>query len=140
MFTFRDRSKVVDLLDYVLVASLFFCSITRICIRKRFWSRVVDILCKHPSNTYIVICSDLLRRWTLHNFPHGEFTQVFFSGIYTHQQTVNELVMKIDLACLGWFLPHPPKKNLFGSAMLCCYLILLCSKDAIQSYSFIRSF
>ena len=43
---------VVDLSDYVLVACLFFCSVTRICIlSKRFWSRVVDNLCKHNSNT-----------------------------------------------------------------------------------------
>ena len=55
---------------------LAFCSVTRICIRKRFLSRVVDYLYKHPSNTYIVTCSDLLWIWTLHKFPHGQFTQV----------------------------------------------------------------
>ena len=76
VFTFRDRSKVVDLPDYVLVACLFFCSVTRICISKRFWSRVVDNLCKHPPNTYIIIYSDLLRRWTVHKFPYGKFKQV----------------------------------------------------------------
>ena len=30
----------------------------------------------NTSNTYIVIYSDLLRRWTLHKFPHGQLTQV----------------------------------------------------------------
>ena len=51
-FTFRDRSKVVDPPGYVLVASLFLCSVTRMCIRERFSSRVMDNLYKHPSNTY----------------------------------------------------------------------------------------
>ena len=53
------------------VMCLSFCSLTRICIRKRFWSRVVDNLCKHPSNTYIVIYSDLLRRWTFHKCQYA---------------------------------------------------------------------
>ena len=60
----------------IVVVCLFLCSVTRICIHERFWSRVVDNLCKHPSNTYIVIRSDLLQRWTLHKFPHGQFTGV----------------------------------------------------------------
>ena len=51
-FTYRDGSKVVDPPDYVLVACLFRCSVTRISIRERFWSKVVDNLYKHPSNTY----------------------------------------------------------------------------------------
>ena len=76
VFTFRDRSKVVDLPAYALVVCLFLCSVTRICIQERFWSREVDNLCKHTSNSYIVICSNLLWWWTLHKFPHGQFIWV----------------------------------------------------------------
>ena len=43
MVAYRDWSKVVDSPDYVLVACLFLCSVKRICISERFWSRVVTV-------------------------------------------------------------------------------------------------
>ena len=46
MVAYRDWSKVVDSPDYVLVACLFLCSVKRICISERFWSRVVTVRCK----------------------------------------------------------------------------------------------
>ena len=92
-FTFRDRSKVVDLTDYVLVACLFFCSVTRICIRERFWSRIVDNLYKHPSNTYIVKCSDLFEDGLFTSFHMDSSHKWSTSGVYTHQHTVIERVM-----------------------------------------------
>ena len=48
MVAYRDWSKVVDSSDYVhvLVACLFLCSVKRICISERFWSRVVAVRCK----------------------------------------------------------------------------------------------
>ena len=122
-FTFRDRSKVVDLTDYVLVACLFFCSVTRICIRERFWSRIVDNLYKHPSNTYIVKCSDLLRRWTLHKFPHGQFTQVVdVRSLYP--STYSYWASYVDLcSVLGLVLAQPSQNELIWSVQLCCVVI-----------------
>ena len=48
MVAYRNWSKVVDSPDYVhvLVACLFLCSVKRICISERFWSRVVAVRCK----------------------------------------------------------------------------------------------
>ena len=46
MVAYSDWSKVVDSPDYVLVACLFLCSVKRICISERFWSRVVTVGCK----------------------------------------------------------------------------------------------
>ena len=46
MVAYRDWSKVVNSPDYVLVACLFLCSVKRICISERFWSRVVTVRCK----------------------------------------------------------------------------------------------
>ena len=43
MVAYRDWSKVVHSTDYVLVACLCLCSVKRICISERFWSRVVAV-------------------------------------------------------------------------------------------------
>ena len=55
----RDRSKIVNLPAYVLVACLFLFSVTRICIRERFcpekWTIYIN-----TRQIPIVICSDLL--------------------------------------------------------------------------------
>ena len=87
----------------------------------------MDNLYKHPSNTYIAIYSDLLRRWTLHKFPHGHSTQVV--DVRSLYASTNSYWASY-VALSGWFSPSPPKINLFGSAMLCCYL--LWSGDKIE--------
>ena len=51
-FTFRDCPKVVDPSDYVVVACLLLCTVIRLCSCESFWSRIVEIIYKHPSNTY----------------------------------------------------------------------------------------
>ena len=128
-FTFRDRSKVVDL--SVLVACLFFCSVTRICIRERFWSRIVDNLYKHPSNTYIVIYSDLLRKWTLHKFPYGKFKQVIdVSSLYP---SINSFWASY-VARSGWFSPSPPQNKLICFS----YAVLLFVVEWRQNSTFLH--
>ena len=42
----------MDPSDYVVVACLLLCTVTRLCTREKFWSRIVEIIYKHPSNTY----------------------------------------------------------------------------------------
>ena len=42
----------MDPSDYVIVACLLLCTVTRLCTRESFWSRIVEIIYKHPSNTY----------------------------------------------------------------------------------------
>ena len=55
---FRDCPKVVDPSDYVVVACLLLCTVTRLCTRESFWSRIVEII--NTRQIPIVICSDLL--------------------------------------------------------------------------------
>ena len=116
----------------VLVACLFFfCSVTRICISKRFWSRVVDNLCKHPSNTYIVIYSDLLRRWTLHKFPYGKFKQVI--DVRSLYPSINSYWASY-VARSGWFSPSPPQNKLISFS----YAMLLFVVEWRQNIGFIK--
>ena len=42
----------MDPSDYVVVACLLLCTVTRPCTRENFWSRIVEIIYKHLSNTY----------------------------------------------------------------------------------------
>ena len=40
------------MVDYVVVACLLLCTVTRLCTRESFWSRIVEIIYKHSSNTF----------------------------------------------------------------------------------------
>ena len=42
----------MDPSDYVVVACLLLCTVTRLCTSESFWSRIVEIIYKQPSNAY----------------------------------------------------------------------------------------
>ena len=63
----------MDPSDYVVVACLLLCIVTRLCMRESFWSRIVEIIYKHPSNTYcnmfrfaLKMDSSQLSTWSVH--------------------------------------------------------------------------